>query len=260
MRFKNFLSVVFAGVMLTLLVLLVFAVLSWLNVPTGRFLDWVIGLLSFWWLVAIVTIPWNVYFQAQEVLTEAAKSQEIGIPVKTGEVTYVARLAKQTLPLALALHAFSALGLYLLAVTGISPIGYFASGLALLLTGVRPAIRAHDYIVRRLTLISQEIKYPRQDVVELRNRVAALEQRAKALEAQLDLNKPESWAAGQQRQFQTLQNDLTRAQVALENLRVQNQAEHVQIAHDAQQSMTHLTRDSEFLEHVRALIRFYKNA
>jgi hypothetical protein len=42
------------------LLLLAFGILQWFNIKTGNFLDWVIGGASFWWLLVIVTVPWNV--------------------------------------------------------------------------------------------------------------------------------------------------------------------------------------------------------
>jgi len=260
MHFKNFLSFVFAGIVFMVLVLLVFGTLSWLNISTGRFLDWVIALLSFWWLLVIVTVPWNVYFRAKEVLAEAAQSEQRRIAVKAEDVGYVKRLAQRALPIAITLHVVSAGGLYVLAVTGVSRIGYIGSGVALLLTGLRPAIRTYEYIVKRLMTISEAIKYPRQDMVELRERVASLEGRTKSLEIQLDPGKPDSWAAMQQRQFNALQEELTRVRVALENLRVQNQADHDRLARDAQQAIAQLTTDGEFLDHVREILRFFKSA
>ncbi len=69
---------------LVLLLLLVFSVLQWLQFPVGSFLDWVIGGATFWWLLAIVTVPWNIHFQAKEVLAEAEQSKEIDIVIDTG--------------------------------------------------------------------------------------------------------------------------------------------------------------------------------
>ena len=51
-----------------------FSVLQWFNVPAGNFLDWVIGGASFWWLLVIVTVPWNVHFKAKETLFDAEQS------------------------------------------------------------------------------------------------------------------------------------------------------------------------------------------
>ena len=46
-------------------------------------------------------------------------------------------------------------------------MGYVSSGAALLLTGLRPALRAYQYIATRLSMIRQQIKYPREDVCEV---------------------------------------------------------------------------------------------
>ncbi|MGK7901620.1 MAG: hypothetical protein AB4352_09435, partial [Hormoscilla sp.] len=55
---------------LVILVLLVFAILQWLHIAAGSFIDWVIALAIFEWLLVIVTVPWNIYFEAKEVLVE----------------------------------------------------------------------------------------------------------------------------------------------------------------------------------------------
>jgi hypothetical protein len=62
----NFFISSIAGIVVV--VLTAFGLLQWLHIPAGNFLDWVIGGASFWWLLVIVTVPWNVHFQAKEVL------------------------------------------------------------------------------------------------------------------------------------------------------------------------------------------------
>lgn len=257
---KNFLGFIFSCMALTVLVLLVFMILFWMQVPTGRFIDWVVSLVSFWWLLVIVTFPWNMYFRAKEVLAEAAKSSERKITVKPEDVAYTSHLVGRSLRLAIILHIASACGLYLLAASGLSSVGYIGAGAALLLTGLRPAVRAYEYVIRRLSLISEEIKYPREDVLTLRNRVTDLETKTKHIETELDPQVENSWAAMQGRQLDALKDEVTRVRVALENWRVVNQSEHEQLARDAEQGIAQLTKDSEFLDHVREIIRFFKAA
>ncbi len=92
---------------IVILVLLAFSVLQWFHIPAGNFLDWVIGGASFWWLLVIVTVPWNVHFQAKEVLAEGAQSTEKGIPVDEKQLEYVKVLARRSLLVALALYHFT---------------------------------------------------------------------------------------------------------------------------------------------------------
>jgi hypothetical protein len=257
MYFNLFISSI-AGIVAV--VLLAFGVLQWFHVPAGNFLDWVIGGASFWWLLVIVTVPWNIYFQAKQVLAEAAQSREKAIPVDEKQVQYVQVLAKRSLWLALGLHLLSAIGLYTLAVTGISAVGYISSGAALLLTILRPAIRAYEYLYARLTMISQEWKYPREDVVELRQRFSELEQKIQVLEDQLNLEQPYSLAATQQRFAEETRRDLAKMAANLEELRATNQTEHERLAREARNAIAQISTDGQFLDHVREIIRFFKTA
>lgn len=242
------------------IVLVSFGLLQWLHIPTGSFLDWVIGGASFWWLLVIVTVPWNVHFQAKGVLAEATGSIEKNIPVDEKKIEYVKLLAKRSLIIAIALHIFSAIGLYLLAATGISAVGYISSGAALLLTFLRPAISAYEYLYARLTAISKEFTYPREDVVELRGRLMELESRLKGVEDQLDPKQPYSLAANHQRLGEETRRELARIVSTIEELRATNQSDHERLSREARNAIAQLSSDSQFLDHVREIIRFFKSA
>ncbi|MEH2373852.1 hypothetical protein [Nostoc sp.] len=254
----NFFISSIAGIVVV--VLTAFGLLQWLHIPAGNFLDWVIGGASFWWLLVIVTVPWNVHFQAKEVLAEAAQSTEKGIPVDEKQVKYVTLLAKRSLWVAIALHLFSAVGLYTLAATGISTVGYISSGAALLLTILRPAIRAYEYLYARLAMIRQEWKYPREDIFELRDRFSILEQKIQSLEDQLNPEQPYSLPTTQQRFGEETRRDLARIAANLEELRATNQTEHERLGREARNAIAQLSTDGQFLDHVREIIRFFKTA
>lgn len=254
----NFFISSIVGIVVT--VLLAFGVLQWLHIPAGNFLDWVIAGASFWWLLVIVTVPWNVHFQAKEVLAEAAQSREKGIPVDDKQVKYVSVLAKRSLWVAVALHIFSAVGLYTLAATGISTVGYISSGAALLLTILRPAIRAYEYLYARLRMIRQEFTYPREDIVELRSRFSTLENKIQSLEDQLNPEQPYSIPATQQRFSEETRRELARIISNLEELRATNQTEHERLSREARNAIAQLSTDGQFLDHVREIIRFFKTA
>ncbi|MEH1901347.1 MAG: hypothetical protein V7L04_08000 [Nostoc sp.] len=254
----NFFISSIAGIVVV--VLAAFGLLQWLHIPAGNFLDWVIGGASFWWLLVIVTVPWNVHFQAKEVLAEAAQSTEKGILVDEKQVKYVTALAKRSLWVAVALHLFSAVGLYTLAATGISTVGYISSGAALLLTILRPAIRAYEYLYARLAMIRQEWKYPREDIFELRDRFSILEQKIQSLEDQLNPEQPYSLSATQQRFAEETRRDLARIAANLEELRATNQTEHERLGREARNAIAQLSTDGQFLDHVREIIRFFKTA
>jgi hypothetical protein len=154
----------------------------------------------------------------------------------------------------------STVGLYTLAVTGISTVGYISSGAALLLTILRPAIRAYEYLYARLAMIRQEWKYPREDIFELRDRFFHLEQKVQSLEDQLNLEQPYSLPATQQRFAEETRRDLARIAANLEELRAINHTEHERLGREAKNAIAQLSTDGQFLDHVREIIRFFKSA
>lgn len=243
-----------------LLMLLTFGLLNWLQIPAGNIVDWIIGIASFWWLLVIVTVPWNVYFDAQEVVAEASISKEKNIPVDEKQLNYVKKVLRWSIIVAIALHILSAIGLYWLAAAGISAVGYISSGATLLLTALRPAIRAYQYLAMRLSAIRQQIKYPREDVLELRGRFSNLELAVKSLEEKLDLNNPHSLVSKQQKEWEETRKNLSYLRATLEQLQAKNTVEHEALSREAQNAIAQLTEDSQFLNHAREIIRFFKTA
>lgn len=69
-----------------ILSVLVFGGLQGLHIPAGSFLDWVVGIASFAWLLVIVTVPWNIYFEAKEAYSDANLSAERGIRIDERQV------------------------------------------------------------------------------------------------------------------------------------------------------------------------------
>ncbi|MEM8779706.1 MAG: hypothetical protein AAGF26_12705 [Cyanobacteria bacterium P01_G01_bin.49] len=237
-----------------------FFILQWLHIPAGSLVDWVIGIASFWWLLAIVTVPWNVYFEAKEVISEAATSQEKEITIDEQQLKYAKTVSKGALVVAIALHLLSTFGLYELAATGISSVGYVSSFATLLLTILRPAVRAYQYLAYRLSNIRQQIKYPRQDILELRNRFKKLEKLVDSIEKKLDLTESNSWISQQEQNWEATRKQVAVINAKLEQLEAKNSLEHQELAKEARNAISQLTEDSNFLHQVREIIRFIKTA
>jgi len=237
------------------LVLLAFGILQWLHIPAGSFIDWVIAVAIFEWLLVIVTVPWNIHFEAKAVLDEAAASAQKEIKIDQKQVEYAKVVAKRSLIVAITLHLLSAAGLYTLAATGISVVGYISSGAVL-----RPAIRTYEYLAARLAMIRQEFTYPREDIWELRNRFSTLEETVKRIEEQLDPEEPYSWVATNQHFQGETRKELAQLGASIEQLRATNEAQHERLSREAQNAIAQLTTDGQFLDHVREIIRFFKTA
>ncbi len=260
MRHTRFGSFVGGALGLSLGVVLVFGLLRWLGMPSGQLLDWMIGLASFWWLLVVVTIPWNIHFGARQVLVDAAASRARGIAVDESQLAYARRWARLSLLGALALHLASAGGLYGLAVAGVSPIGYLGSAAALLLTGLRPAIAGYAYVSARLRAIGEAVRYPREDVLTLRSDLQSALGRLAAVEHDLAPAEPGSLAARHAAALAELQQSHDRLRLAQDELRALNAAEHARLAREAEQAVARISADGQVLDHVRELVRFFKSA
>jgi hypothetical protein len=248
------------GLSVTLLGLITFLILQFLQVPSGNLIDWLIGVGIFWWLLTIVVIPWNVYFEAKEVINEAQSSEEKNIQFDPSYLNYVKTVCFWSLMIAIGLHLISAIALYGLALFQVTPLGYSSAIATLLLTFLRPSVRFYQYLATRLAMIRQEIKYPRHDVLILQNQVETLITQVKVLESQLDLNDGQSWVSQQQKKWQEIQREVKILRNLLEQFDNQNQREHQQISQEAKNAIAQLTEDSQFLTHVREIIRFIKTA
>lgn len=250
----------YIGISISLGILLLIAggIVQWLDISAGNLIDWSIGVASFWWLLVIVTIPWNIYFDARETLVEAKVSQEKGLEIDLQQINYVQKVVRWSLVGAIALHLSSAIALYLLAATGISNVGYVSSALTLLLTVLRPAIRGYNYLSSRLLTIKTEIKYPREDAIELSNEVKKLEKTLQSIAAKLNTKDPDSLISKQQQKSQENRNQLVRLNAVLEELQAKNAVEHEQLSREAKNAIANLNEDSQFLGHVREIIRFIK--
>ncbi|MCP4443567.1 MAG: hypothetical protein GY810_32085 [Aureispira sp.] len=253
---------------LVTLALVAFGLFYFFEIQVGSINDWLVGIISFLWLVVITTVPWNAHFKAKEVLDDAEISKRKDILVIESSLDYVKKIAKRSLILAIALHIFSAVGLYFIASLGVSQIGYFAAALAIALTVLRPTVRFYDYLRRRLDNIKQEFRYPREDLQTLLDRTNHLEtvlddregayswrndviQEFKNISKQLeDIQKRHNHL---KEEYKKDINNLTTEIAKLHNVALV-EIEKVGKSHDFQ--LEKLTTDSKVLDAVRELAKF----
>lgn len=245
---------------MVVLVLLTFFGLQWLHVGVGSLIDWLVGVAILWWLAVVTTLPWNTHFAALDVVEEARISRDKGMAVPEESVAYARRLASRFKWLAIVLHLGTAGLLLVLARLQLVAVGYPAAVAALALTFARPAQRAYEHLSTRLRNMAQQIQYPREDVVELRNRVLELETQSETLGHSLDATRDDSWAATQQRLLTAVQSRLNQLDDRLDELSRLNAREHEALARQTTTEIAKLSEDARFLNQVRELIRFVREA
>jgi hypothetical protein len=245
---------------LILIALLAFGILNWFQIPTGSILDWAIGIGIFEWAILIVTVPWNIYFKAKAAVQTGQESQLQGISVEERQIQYASGIATKSLIIAIGLHLGTAIGLYWLAINGITSLGYWSSIGVLLLTLLRPAISTYEYLAIRLSAMQEQFAYPRADILELRGRFQQLENQVTQLTSQLDPESDTSWLSQQNYRWENNREELSRITVSMADLKASNELDHQRLAQEARQAISQITVDGQFLEHARELIRFFKTA
>jgi len=228
---------------------------QWLQLPLSPGLDGVIGVLTLLWLYFLVTVPWNMYFQARQLLFDGKVSVQRGIVIDTEAVAYATRWARIALVLAVGLHGATALALCGVALSGVGLIGWLGAAASIVLTFVRPGLRAYAHVRERLGHFAREIEIPREDAVDLRRRLDAAERQLTALAQQ---------CAAQQHENQQRMHDIelraTTAGDAHTDLAEHVRLELVRVEREAQNTVAQVLGDAAVVGHVRELVRFFKQA
>jgi multidrug resistance efflux pump len=255
-----YINLAIGNAILVLLAAIIFGVLKFFQVTAGNLLDWVLGIAILEWLLVIVTVPWNIYFAAKQASETAIDSQQKGIAIEERQLRYIQAISQRSLVVAIILHLLSAGGLYWIAQAGLTPLGYLGAGAALLLTALRPAVSTYEYLAERLRSIQQEFSYPREDIMEVRDRLLQAENELKTWREKFDESEPDSWISEQSQRWQRQQSELVNLNAQVQELRATNNLDHDRLSREAQQAISQLTVDGQFLDHVREIIRFFKAA
>jgi hypothetical protein len=234
-----------AAGLLTLFVIALLGVLRWLDLPSGQWVDWLVGIAGFWWLLGVTTIPWNVYFGARRVLHELSVSAERGIRTSERDGQVARKIASRALATAIILHMASATGFWALAHFGLTSVGWVGAAAALMLTFAQPLAHLYQHLVETLRDMSDDARYPRADIETLRAQV----ERAETLLRQLDTSDTHSWASGVERKLDTAHRQDEALSAAIREAR-----------QEMHQISARLSEDTQFLGNVRELIRFVKEA
>ncbi len=242
-----------------ILVALVYAVLHWLDMEIGTFLDWGVGLGSILWLTIVVTVPWDAHFRASEVLHDAKISKRKDILVIDESLKYVQKVARNSLIMAILLHIFSAIGLYFIAYSGISQVGYLSAIIAILLTFLRPSVRFYEFLQIKLRNIQDEFRYPREDLREVLHKMDDIELRTKNLELMLsDEPDDNSWKKYIEQNHQKLLEALDQAQAERQKIDTKYDTKIKAIHSENQQHYQKVASDMKLLDSVREIAKFIR--
>ncbi|UFS94153.1 hypothetical protein [Nocardia huaxiensis] len=187
------------------LVIVLVVLALWADLEAQAVIGVGLGFVALFWLIVILTVPWNLYFAARQAAHRLSAVQVREIPVSPASVAEVGSLTKRLLAMAVGSHLVTAAIALVVSLAFGYVLGYYIAGFFLGSIVFRPAAAYFAYLRARIASISQDVAYPPDDVVELRARVRAVSDRLEALESALA-----SWQESDARQIDDLRDDLRR--------------------------------------------------
>jgi hypothetical protein len=192
--------------------------ITWLahvaGVELRTLLSIVAGAGALGWLIVLVSAPWNLYFGARQVMAGIEVSRRRGIEVQPADEAEARRIRRRMLWFALGGHVVTAIGAGLIGYLAKETAGYYFMGFYLFSAAIRPAVAYFSHLRQRISELTRETKFPRDDVVALRSGVQELTATVRQLEEELPQTSRE--AADELRNTTArLTGDLTHAQQRL---------------------------------------------
>lgn len=139
-------------------------VAAWLlvyaDVPLSTFLSLGLGAISLIWLIVLLTLPWNLYFGARQVVHEIHVSRERGIEVPEGHEAEALEIAGRMRRFAIGGHLVSAVLLAVITYLSGAFVGYYFAGFYLLSTCFRPAGAYLSHMRERVTTLMRRPTTP----------------------------------------------------------------------------------------------------
>ncbi|WP_194820261.1 hypothetical protein [Nocardia sp. XZ_19_385] len=208
----------------TALAMVVAALLIWGDVDAATVIGAALGFVAFFWIVVVVTVPWNLYFSARQAQHRivAVRGRDIAVTAEREEE--VRALAKRLLFVAVGAHVVSAVVAAAVALVSGYSIAYLVAGFFLVSIVLRPAGAYFGYLRYRIAAMSRDISYPPDDVLELRTQITAMSEKLDALET-----STAAWQASDARQIDDLRGDVRRQD---ERARAEQRTVRETVAHD----------------------------
>lgn len=230
----------------TLFWLAVLALASWAlglhellraSIAAGHGLDWLVGASGLIWLVLLLKVPWDLYFEALQAGFDLQQARDAGREVAPERDAYLRVLKPRLLWLALGAHLASGAVAAAVGFASGGRVGYWLAALYLISASLRPLGAAYLYLRHRLHSMGQEARYPRLDVNELRDRLVRYERRLQEVE-------------------QKHANDLEEQRQEVTELRGQVQ----RTARELETAVAQVTDNQDVIKGIRAFVRLVSGA
>ncbi|MDF1663770.1 MAG: hypothetical protein P1V97_18515 [Planctomycetota bacterium] len=205
-------------------------------------------------LLSMITLPWNLYFEAKALIEDQSYATDKGKEVKEKDKKDAKKLAKLLLVLCMALHIGTAAGVGIYTYFVPTMMGTVFAAAFLISVMFRPMASFYAYQMERLSVLRGELRFPRDDVHLLKSRVDKLEPQQK------DLRHSVESVTSSLNAFK----DNINVRVDGVDGRLTDTKQHYddqidKICREFERSIERLTEDKELLRGIKAFIRLVKD-
>ncbi|MCK5682519.1 hypothetical protein KAJ27_00295, partial [bacterium] len=211
------------------------------------------GIFALGGLVAVLILPWDLYFEAKNILIDQEESIRKGIELSKEDYEYVRKKIPWLLFGCIGLHVLATIVISLVTYFSGRTIGYYFALFFLLSTGFRPVIAFYMHQKSRFAELKKRCRVPREDSIDFSNRI-------KELEKSLDSMKEESEQEADkgEKRFDKTQLELEQLYQKITESRRFYIEKVDRVCAEFQRSLEHLTQDKELLRGMRALVKMVK--
>lgn len=154
------------------------------HVSTSVLLGFGAGALCLMWLAVLLTVPWNLYFQARTVRQEITEGRAAGLDIAAGRERDADRISRRLLGAAVGAHLVSAAAIAVVAAVSGQAVGYWFCAFYLVGTALRPAEAWLRHLRARIGVLREEASFPRDDILALKARLDTAEAGVVSLDTQ----------------------------------------------------------------------------
>ncbi|MDQ6961860.1 MAG: hypothetical protein Q9M28_04935 [Mariprofundaceae bacterium] len=239
-------------VFFTIIVAILIIYLGWIDGQS--LLNISMGAIALTGLLLILKLPWDLYFEARNLLAEQRESMRKEITIPDDDLQYTQSMVRKLLPFAISLHIMAAAIIATITYFSDGQIGYYFAAFFLLSTSFRPILAFHNHQKNRLSKLRRHCKVPREDAVNFSQRIKELESLMKENKDYLDNTNDENKVSLQKinSKIETLY-----ALIKSQNRDYQDKVDTVM--HEFGRSIEKLTEDKEILQGMRTLIKLIKS-
>ena len=211
------------------------------------------GLFGLFSLLVLLKLPWDLYFQAKDLLYDQEESLRKEIDVALEDQEYAKKAKYRLLFLCLFSHGFCAAIAAFISYQSKSQIGYYFALIFLISTIFRPLLAYYQKERERLFRLKEQCHIPREDSHDLKQRLKKVEHLFSQFEGEFENHVNET-----EKNTHNLNFLIRNLEVESKSFQKRNKEQYQNVLNQFGKSIEKLTEDQELLRGIRAMLRLMK--